>query len=323
MENLNEPEEGSPVEARSFSRRHILIAGAIVFAGAVLFSTKAILVKLALPYGVEPVPLLMLRMLFAFPFYVGVLVWLSRRDRKSDTGVQRHPTPWVRITALGFVGYYLASFFDFYGLKFITASLERVILYSYPTIVLLISAVFARKRVTIHQAIAVAICYIGIFVAVRFGSTTQDSAANIPWGTALIFFSATTYAVYLVGSGELIPKIGVWRFTSIAMLVSTACVIVHCLLTEPLEELWSYPAPVYWYSLAMGVFATVVPSFLISEGIKRIGATNAAVVGGIGPVSTIILATIFLGETITFAQLLGTLFVIAGVVYISVNMKRE
>jgi len=106
-------------------------------------------------------------------------------------------------------------------------------------------------------------------------------------------------------------------------LVSTVCVIVHCLLTEPLGNLWSYPAPVYWYGLAMGVFATVVPSFLISEGIKRIGATNAAVIGGVGPVSTIILATIFLGETITAAQLVGTLFVIAGVIYISVNMKRE
>ncbi len=323
MNNLTEPEEASSMDARSFSKRHIIVAGVIVFTGAVLFSTKAILVKLALPYGIEPVPLLMLRMLFAFPFYVAVLFWLSKRERKSKTDAQRQPTPWIRITALGFVGYYLASFFDFYGLKFITASLERVILYSYPTIVLLISAVFARKRVTIHQAIAVAICYIGIFVAVRFGNATQESAANVPLGIVLIFLSAITYAIYLVGSGELIPKIGVWRFTSIAMLVSTACVIAHCLLTQQLENLWSYPAPVYWYSLAMGVFATVVPSFLISEGIKRIGATNAAVIGGVGPVSTIILATIFLGETITFAQLVGTLFVIAGVIYISVNMKRE
>lgn len=316
--NYESSVKASP-EPRPYSRQQVVVAAAIVFTGAVLFSTKAVLVKLALPYGIEPVPLLMLRMLFAMPFYVGVLVWLSR-DKVSVK--ERLPTPWVRISVLGFVGYYLASFFDFYGLKFIPANLERVILYSYPTIVLLISAVFARKRVTVHQAIAVAICYVGIFVAVRFGSA-QSESTNVTLGTILIFLSALTYAIYLVGSGELIPQMGVWRFTSIAMLVSTVCVLVHCGLTEPLKNLWSYPPEVYWYAIAMAIFATVVPSFLISEGIKRVGATNAAVIGGVGPVSTIILAAIFLGETFTGPQVLGTLCVIAGVIYISVNMKRE
>lgn len=302
-----------------FSRRQVFAAAAIVFTGAVLFSMKAILVKLALPFGIEPVPLLMLRMLFSMPFYVGVLVWISLN---RDVTVKQKPTPWLRISVLGFVGYYLASFFDFYGLKFIPANLERVILYSYPTIVLLISAVFAKKRVTIHQAIAVAICYAGIFVAVRFGQS-QTESPHLVWGTVLIFFSATTYAIYLVGSGELIPQMGVWKFTSIAMLVSTVCVVVHCGLTEPLQNLWSYPPEVYWYGIAMAIFSTVVPSFLISEGIKRIGATNAAVIGGVGPVSTIILAAIFLGETFTVPQVIGTLCVIVGVIYISINMKRE
>jgi len=316
MVRNGEAEQGT-TEQDPYSRRQVMLAGGIVFTGAVLFSMKAILVKLALPLGIEPVPLLMLRMLFALPFYVAVLVWLAW----TDDGQQREPIPWVRISLLGFVGYYLASFFDFYGLKYITASLERVILYSYPTIVLLISGLFAKKRVTIHQAIAVAICYAGIFVAVRFGSAGGTST-NVPLGTALIVLSAITYAIYLVGSGELIPKMGVWRFTSIAMLVSTVCVIVHCALTEPMEHLWSYPPQVYWYGLVMGTFATVIPSFLISEGIKRIGATNAAVIGGVGPVSTIILAAIFLGESLTMPQFLGTMCVIAGVIYISVNMKR-
>ncbi len=323
MSNSSRPSEGNAVDARNDSFRYVAVANAIVLTGAVLFSTKAIMVKLALPYGVEPVPLLMLRMLFSSPFYGGVLVWLSWKKRHRADEQMTEPTPWFHITILGFIGYYLASFFDFYGLKFITASLERVILYSYPTIVLLISAIFARKRVTIHQAIAVAICYVGIFVAVQFGSGSQGAASNIALGTTLIFLSALTYAIYLVGSGELIPKMGVWRFTSIAMLVSTVCVIVHCLLTEPTEKLWSYPAPVYWYGLAMAIFATVVPSFLISEGIKRVGASNAAVIGGVGPVSTIILATIFLGESIAIPQLLGTLCVIAGVIYISLTMKRS
>ena len=319
MEENSESTVPMPLEPRPYSRRQIVVAAAIVFTGAVLFSMKAVLVKLALPYGIEPVPLLMLRMLFSMPFYVGVLIWLSL---DKETVKKQTPTPWIRILVLGFVGYYLASFFDFYGLKFIPANLERVILYSYPTIVLLISAVFARKRVTIHQAIAVAICYVGIFVAVRFGSH-QSESTDVTWGTILIFLSAVTYAIYLVGSGELIPQIGVWRFTSIAMLVSTVCVLVHCGLTEPLENLWSYPPQVYRYGIAMAIFATVVPSFLISEGIKRIGATNAAVIGGVGPVSTIILAAIFLGESFNGPQVLGTLCVIAGVIYISVNMKRE
>ena len=277
----NEDADSAP-EQTPLTRRQIVLAAGIVFTGAILFSTKAILVKLALPLGIEPVPLLLLRMVFALPFYLGVLFWLSR----SSNGQQRAPVPWVRISLLGFVGYYLASFFDFYGLKFITASLERVILYSYPTIVLLISALFAGKRVTVHQAIAVAICYAGIFVAVQFGKTDSGSS-NVPLGTALIILSAITYAIYLVGSGELIPKLGVWRFTSIAMIVSTVCVIVHCIATEPIESFWSYQPKVYWYGLLMATMSTVVPSFLISEGIKRVGATNAAVIGGVGPVSTI------------------------------------
>ncbi len=281
------------------------------------------MVKLALPYGVEPVPLLLLRMLFASPFYAGVLVFLKlQKGKGSSCEAPVSTTPWVRVTLLGFVGYYLASYFDFYGLKYISASLERVILYAYPTIVLIISAFIAKKRVTIHQMIAVAVCYLGIFIAVRFGAE-ESAGSNVPLGVGLIFLSAATYAIYLVGSGELIPKMGVWRFTSIAMLVSTVCVVVHCLCTVSVSEVCSYPAAVYFYALAMAAFATVIPSFLISEGIKRIGASNAAVIGGVGPVSTIILAAIFLGESFTGSQMFGTLCVVAGVIYISVKMKKE
>ena len=160
---------------------------------------------------------------------------------------------------------------------------------------------------------------LNFFKTANFGF---DSGSNVPLGALLIALSAITYAIYLVGSGELIPRMGVWRFTSIAMLVSTACVVLQCALTERFQKLWSYPAEVYGYAIAMAIFATVVPSFLISEGVKRVGATNAAVIGGVGPVSTIVLAAIFLGESFTGPQLLGTLCVIIGVIYISVNMKR-
>jgi len=288
--------------------------------GAVLFSTKAVMVKLALPYGIDAVSLLLLRMLFALPIYVAIAVWLHRRS--TNGGSRIAITPHLpHVIALGMVGYYLASYFDFAGLEFIPASLERVILYLYPTIVLLISALYLKKPVTLHQWIAIALCYVGVWIAIRFGAQTSVPK-NYWWGVGLIFLSATTYAIYLVGSGELIPKLGVWVFTCYAMIVSSICVCAHFLLTVEPSTLLDYPWQVYVYGIAMAIFATVIPSFLISAGIKRIGASNAAIIGGIGPVSTIVLASIFLNETFSTAQIIGTAFVIVGVIYISVNMKK-
>jgi drug/metabolite transporter (DMT)-like permease len=295
-----------------------IVAGGIVLLGAVLFSTKAIMVKLAMPYGIGPVPLLMLRMAFAVPFYVGILAWVAKWGHRP-AGLGKH---WLSVVFLGFIGYYLASYFDFVGLVYIPASLERVILYSYPTLVLLVSLVFLKKKVTLHQWIAIALCYVGVFVAVRFGRS--DAAIEHFWlGVVLIFLSALTYAIYLVGSGELIPKLGVWVFTSYAMIVSSICVAIHFSLTAKFDQLARYPWPVYVYALAMAIFSTVIPSLLISEGIKRIGASNAAIIGGVGPISTIVLASVFLGESFTLPQMIGTALVIGGVVYISVNMKRK
>ena len=316
-----------------------LIAGAILVAGAVLFSTKAIMVKLAMRYDVDAITLLLIRLVFALPFFVAVLVWTkvvrkrterlehSARSSASDStagterlGRLRDHLP--QIFLLGFIGYYLASYFDFVGLSYITASLERVILYSYPTIVLLITAIVFKKKISIHQVIAVALCYAGIFVAVWFGQSGEQNE-DILLGSCLIFLSAVTYAIYLVGSGQLIPQLGVWVFTSAAMIVSALCVTAHFVIARPPVGLFDHAWQVYAYGLAMAFFATVIPSFLISEGIKRIGASNAAIIGGVGPVSTIILASIFLGEQFTTPQMIGTVMVIAGVIYISVNMKTE
>jgi len=149
---------------------------------------------------------------------------------------------------------------------------------------------------------------------------------NHALGVALIFLSAFTYAIYLVGSGEVIPVVGVWRFTCYAMIVSALCVVAHFMIANPVSQwrgLWEHPWQVYAYGIAMAIFATVIPSLLISEGIKRIGASNAAIIGGVGPISTIILATIFLGESLTIAQGIGTAFVICGVVSISLRMQRD
>lgn len=298
-----------------------MVASAILLLGAIMFSTKAVMVKLALPYGVDPVSLLALRMICALPIYLMILPAVHRREIHSKP---LRPNL-AKIIFLGITGYYLASYFDFAGLAFIGASLERVILYLYPTMVLLLSAIVLRKRIYIHQWVAIALCYIGVTIAVTLGKA-ELYGPNHALGVVLIFLSAFTYAIYLVGSGQLIPAVGVWRFTCYAMIVSSFCVIAHFLVVNPVDD-WSklleHPWQVYAYAAAMAVFATVIPSVLISEGIKRIGASNAAIVGGVGPISTIVLASIFLGESLTMAQIVGTLLVISGVLYIALNMKRN
>ena len=279
------------------------------------------MVKLALPYGVDPVSLLALRMIFALPIYLMILLVFQR----SETSLEPSRREMAKIIFLGIMGYYLASYFDFAGLAYIGASLERVILYLYPTLVLLISAIVLRKRIQVQQWVAIALCYMGVAVAVSMGEADLYGP-NHTLGVVLVFLSAFTYAIYLVGSGQLIPIVGVWRFTCYAMIVSSLCVIVHFLIANHVhhwKNLLEHPWQVYAYSAAMAVFATVIPSVLISEGIKRIGASNAAILGGIGPISTIILASFFLGESLTTAQTIGTLLVVSGVIYISLNMKRN
>ena len=298
-----------------------LAACAILLLGAILFSTKAVMVKLALPYGIDPVSLLALRMLFSLPIYLVILAFVIRNDPLQTQ--PRHQMP--KIIFLGIIGYYLASYFDFAGLAFISASLERVILYLYPTMVLLISAVVLKKRIHTQQWIAIGLCYTGVAIAVLLGKP-DTYGNNHSLGVVLIFLSALTYAVYLIGSGEVIPAVGVWRFTCYAMIVSSLCVITHFLLANPPSQwqgLLHHQWEVYAYGGAMAVFATVIPSLLISEGIKRIGASNVAIIGGVGPISTIILASIFLGESLTVAQAIGTAIVICSVLMISLTMKRN
>lgn len=303
-----------------------VVAGLVLVCGAIMFSGKAIMVKLALPYGVDPVSLLALRMIFAAPAYIVILGFCLSSQRSQQADGEHKATLLLRelpsVILLGVLGYYLASYFDFVGLAYIDASLERVILYAYPTLVLLISAVWLKHRISMHQVVAILFCYAGIFVALRSGKT--DLQHQGLWlGAGLIFLSALAYATYLVGSGQLIPRLGVWTFTSSAMIVSAVCVITHYLLSASQVGLWSHPLPVYGYAFTMAIFSTVLPSFLISIGIKRIGASNAAIFGGIGPVSTIVLAGIFLDESLTVPQLWGTALVILGVVYISVQMKAQ
>ena len=279
-----------------------------------MFSAKAIMVKLGYRYNVDTVTLLLLRMVFALPFYLVIAV---RENRKKDT-IRLSSKDYWSILLLGFIGYYLASFFDFYGLQFISASLERLILFVYPTLVILISAVFFRKKASKIQKIAILITYMGIFLA--FVDDLSFTGSNLWIGVGAIFLSALTYAFYLVGSGEMIPKIGAVKFTAYAMTVSSVMVILHYLIANSFEVLHQ-PWQVYALGFGMATISTVIPSFLISEAIKRLGASNFAIYGSVGPISTILLAIVFLGERLDIYQIFGTLVVIVGVSII--NIKKD
>lgn len=289
--------------------KHVLGA-LLIFTGAVLFSGKAVMVKLAYRYDVDPVSLLVLRMLFSLPFYVVILLVSGT---KSTPGKVTN-RDWLLLVFLGIVGYYGASYFDFSGLKYITAGLERLILFIYPTIVVVISSVLFKKPVTAKQVFALVLTYGGIlFVALHDISLEQGQTLK---GSILIFLSALTYAMYLVGSEKLIPVLGTVRFTVYAMIISTIAVIFHNLLLEGVSVFHLKPE-VYGIALIMAVFSTVIPSFFISEGIRLIGSGPASIVGSIGPVSTIVLAFIFLGESINLYQIIGTVLVLAGVLIVS------
>jgi len=286
----------------------------ICLLGAICFSTKAILVKLAYrDTQVDAVSLLALRMIFSLPFFlVSAGVSSSKQSNVKFTGKQ-----WTYIALIGCLGYYISSLLDFLGLQYVTAGIERLILFIYPTLVLLMNSLFFKQKIKPIQWLAVIITYVGLSLAffseVNFDSVHGD---NFLWGSFLIFVCAFTYAAYIVGSGKLIPVVGPVKFNSYAMSFACAGVLLHFFITSN-QSLLEFPSRVYVYSLLMATLSTVIPSYLVSLGIKRIGSDNAAIVGSIGPVSTILLAYFFLSESISFLQIAGTALILFGVLLIS------
>jgi drug/metabolite transporter (DMT)-like permease len=297
------------------STYHTYLGAALTFLGAVCFSAKAVMVKLAYIHQVDALSLLTLRMLFSLPFFAGIAVYSGKKTSAATLTTR----DWFLVIILGVIGYYLASLFDFEGLRFITAGLERLILFVYPTLVVIILAIFFRKNIGRRGYVALLLTYAGI--AIVFISDLNLEQKNLWLGAALIFGSAFTYALYLIGSGELIPKLGSMRYTSYAMIVSTAAVFIHYLCSSEIK-LFSFSRGVYMLSIAMAIFSTVIPAMLLSEGIRMIGSGNASIIGSIGPVSTIVLAYFFLGENITLYQLFGTALVLSGVLIVSGAGKK-
>lgn len=298
------------------STKKFVVGIAIGILGIVLFSSKAVMVKLAYKYNVDSISVLLLRMAFSFPFYVAV-AFLYRNKANNDQVVLKDYC-WVVI--FGVIGYYLSSYFDFVGLTYIKASLERIILFIYPTIVILLNRVFLKQAINKVQVGAILLTYIGIVIA--FGKEVSISGSETYLGGFFIVLSAITYATYLAGSGWLIPKFGVVKFTSYAMLVSCFCVFVHYSITYQ-TNIFGHPWQVYLLGFLIAIFATVIPSYLVSASIKMINSSNFAVIAGFGPISTIILAAIFLNEKLTILQLMGALVVIIGILIVSLKSSKS
>ena len=299
----------------SHDRSARLTGTLLVAGGAVAFSGKAVIIKLAYRYGVDAVTLLALRMLFSAPFFALLGGWAARRTALAPVA----PRDRANIVILGIIGYYLASYFDFLGLQYVTAALERLLLFVHPTFVVIFSAILFGRRITGRDVVAIAISYGGIFLVFYNDLATQTG--NVALGSAWVLLSALLYASYLIGSGRMVGRIGSLRFASYAGLVSCIAVVIHFFVTQPAAALFSQPEPVYGLALLMAVASTVLPIVMTSEGIRRIGASHASIIGSMGPMATIFLGAIFLGEAVTGVQVAGALLVLAGVLVISMRKK--
>ncbi|MBX3606240.1 MAG: DMT family transporter [Piscinibacter sp.] len=273
--------------------------------GAIAFSGKAIIVKLAYRHGVDAVTLIMLRMLFALPLFVA-LAWWAGRGQAALTWHDR-----LAVLGLGFTGYYLASFLDFAGLAYVTASFERLVLYLNPTLVLLLGWVLFKRRVGVRQLAALAVSYAGVLLV--FGHELRLEGANVALGAALVFASAISYAVYLVYSGEVVKRLGSLRLTGLATTVACVLCIGQFVLLRPLSAATEVAPAVLWLSVLNATACTFAPVLMVMMAIERIGPTLAAQTGMIGPMSTILMGVLILGEPFTAWVAAGTLLVLGGI----------
>jgi len=277
---------------------------ALATAGAIAFSGKAILAKLMYRHGVDAVQVLFWRMALALPLFLA-LAWWAGRGRPAFTR-----RDWFAIVGLGFCGYYLASLLDFLGLMYVTASLERLILYLNPTLVLLLSVLVLGRKVSTRQMVATAISYAGVLIV--FGQELGSQGSNVALGSALVFGSALAYAVYLLASGEVVQRLGALRLTGAATSVACAFAITQLFVLRPASAVL-VPEPVIWLSLVNAVFTTFAPVLMVMMAIERIGATFAAQCGMVGPMSTILFGVLLLGEPFTGWVVVGTALVLLGV----------
>lgn len=282
----------------------------LVAIGAICFSAKAIFIKLAYAqYEVDDITLLALRFGYALPIFVGIAIWRFQQGQ-LQTVLKKD---WGYIAILSMLGYYWASWFDFRGLQYISAGLERIILFIYPTLVVLFSRLFLKKRISRNALIALGVTYLGVLIIAAEPRIFES--VNFMKGGIFILISALTYSLYLVFGGELINKYGSINFNSISMILSSIYVLIHFNLLSEIK-LETLSIGVHLYGVALAVVSTIIPTFMMMEGIKLLGANRASIVASIGPVSTILLAYLFLGETLSLQEIIGSALVLGGVLMI-------
>lgn len=291
------------------------ISGLLLAAAGVLaFSVRPVIIKLAYGYGVDAVTLLMLRMLFSLPFFLAVAVWSgARRGGVPMTGRTLAAT-----MALGITSYYVASFLDFLGLQYVSAGIGRLLLFLYPTIVVVLSALFLSKPIRGREVASLVISYIG--VALVLSSEWRHGGSDIALGAALVFGGAFCYAVYLVAGSRLVERVGSMRFTAYGMTAASVCCIAQFVALRPFSAL-DLPWQVYALSVLMAVACTVLPVFMTAEALRRVGANTVALLGALGPVSAAALGALILGEAVTPAQVAGAVLVMVGVLLISLRRR--
>lgn len=301
------------------TRFYTLVGAIFVLLSAVLFAIKAIFIKFAygLDASLDGVTLLALRMASALPFFL-LMAWFAPRSNRTIT---RHD--WTLLLLAGLIGYYLASILDFVGLQYISASLERIILFLYPTLTVLMTAALYRQPIAARTWLAIVLSYGGTLL-VMLGEGWQALIRDgVLWGSALVFAGAVAYASYLVMTPTLIQRFGSWRFTGLAMSVACLASIVHFVWVTPapLTLLQGFSGQVLWLGVALGFFSTVLPATLLMQGIQRIGAAQAALISSGGPVLTILLAVALLGEHLNSVQWIGCALNIIGVLMITLKPK--
>jgi drug/metabolite transporter (DMT)-like permease len=281
-------------------------------AGAIAFSGKAIIVKLSYLHGVDAVTVIMFRMLFALPFFIAMGLWAERQAIARENPLTRRDV--IDIVVLGFVGYYLSSYLDFLGLQYVTASLERLILYLNPTLVVLLGWAIYKKPIHPIRMLAMAISYSGVMLV--FSHELSFAGADVVLGSSLVFGSAVSYAVYLIYSGQLVQRIGSLRLVGWATSVACVCCIAQFVMLRPLSAA-VVPVDVLWLGVLNAVVCTVAPVLMVMMAIERIGAALAAQTGMIGPMSTIALGVWLLDEPLNAWIGAGTLLVLGGVFIVS------
>jgi drug/metabolite transporter (DMT)-like permease len=296
--------------ASPLARRGTGIALALL--GAIGFSGKAIIAKLAYRHGVDAVTVVMYRMLFALPLFLALTAWATRRAGGQAVPLSR--ADWLGVLGLGFSGYYASSMLDFWGLQYISASLERLILYLNPTLVLLLGWLLYRRPITLRQAVAMAVSYAGVLLVFRHELGLERE--GVVQGGLLVLGSAVCYAVYLVYSGELVKRIGSLRLVGWASTVACMLCLLHFVLLRPLSAA-RVPEPVLWLSALNALACTAAPVLMVMMAVERLGPGLAAQMGMVGPMSTILLGVCLLGEPFNRDILLGTVLVLAGALWVT------